>query len=80
MSIFSTINCFHLKKGLSSKRRDINKVILRAVSHIALLRCRLIYNQHYIYVYVKHKSVQRVDQVKEKRICHPRNRSHITVD
>ena len=26
------------------------------------------------------KSVKRVDQVKETRLCHPRNRSHITVD
>ena len=36
---------------------ELNKVILRAVSYIVLLRCRLIYNQHYapyehIYIYV----------------------------
>ena len=28
-------------------RREFNKVILRAVSHIVLLRCLLIYTQHY---------------------------------
>ena len=55
--IYMYINCFHLKKGLYSKHREFNKVILRAVSHIVLLRCRLIYNQHYapyehIYIYV----------------------------
>ena len=32
---------------IHSKRRELNKVILRAVSYIVLLRCRLIYNQHY---------------------------------
>ena len=32
-------NCFLLRKGLYSKRREFNKFILRAVSHIALLRC-----------------------------------------
>ena len=36
--------------------RELDKVILRAVSYIVLLRCRLIYNQHYapyehIYIY-----------------------------
>ena len=41
------VNCLHLKKSLYSKRRELNKVILRAVSYIVLLRCRLIYNQHY---------------------------------
>ena len=41
------VNCFHLKKGSYSKRREFYKVILCAVSHIVLLRCRLIYNQHY---------------------------------
>ena len=37
----------YLRKSLHSKRRELNKVILRAVSYIVLLRCRLIYNQHY---------------------------------
>ena len=46
-----------LKKSLYSKRRELNKVILRAVSYIVLLRCRLINNQHYapyehIYIYI----------------------------
>ena len=55
--VFQSINCHHLKKGLYSKRRESNKFILRAVSHIDLLRCRLIYNQHYapyehIYIYM----------------------------
>ena len=50
-------NFFHLKKSLHSKRRELNKVILRAVSYIVLLRCRLIYNQHFapyehIYIYM----------------------------
>ena len=40
-------NCFHLKKSLYSKRRELNKVILRAVSYIVLLRC-------YIYSYMLH--------------------------
>ena len=57
MYIYITINCFHLKKGLYSKRREFNKVILRAVFHIVLLRCRLTNNQHYapyihIHIYV----------------------------
>ena len=35
----------------------LNKVILRAVSYIVFIRCRLIYNQHYapyehIYIYI----------------------------
>ena len=37
-----------MNKGLYTKRREFNKVILRAASHIVLLRCRLIYNQHYV--------------------------------
>ena len=42
--------------GLYSKRREFDKIILRAVSHIVLLRCQLIYDQHYapyehIYLY-----------------------------
>ena len=50
-------NCFHLKKGLYSRRREFNKVMLRAVSHIVLFSCRLIYSQHYapyehIYTYI----------------------------
>ena len=45
--VFQSINCFHLKKGLYSKRREFNNFILRAVSHIVLLRCRLTY----IYIY-----------------------------
>ena len=39
------------RKGLYSKRREFNKVILRAVSNIVLLSCRLIYiyeNIHYL--------------------------------
>ena len=57
MQVYLYIYGFHLKKGLYSKRREFNKVILRAVSHIVFLRCRLIYNQHYapyehIYIYV----------------------------
>ena len=57
--IILLFNCFHLKKGLCSKRREFNNVILRVVSHVALLRCRLLYNQHYepyvhtcIYIYI----------------------------
>ena len=50
-------NYIHLKKSLKSKRCDLNKVILRAVSYIVFIRCRLIYNQHYapyehIYIYI----------------------------
>ena len=46
-----------MKKSLHSKRRELNKVILRAVSYIVLHRCRLICNQHYapyehIYIYI----------------------------
>ena len=41
--IYELFNCFHLRKGLYSKRRKFNKVILHAVSRIVLLRCRLIY-------------------------------------
>ena len=53
----SLLIVFHLRKGLYSKRSEFNKFILRAVSHIVLLRCRLIYNQHYapyehIYIYI----------------------------
>ena len=50
--VFSAVNYIHLKKSLYSKRCDINKVILRAVSYIVFIRCRLIYNQHYIYIYI----------------------------
>ena len=54
--VFQSFNCFHLRKGLYWKRREHNNVILRAVSLIALLRCRLIYSQQYapyehIYIY-----------------------------
>ena len=42
-------NYIHLKKSLYSKRCDLNKVILRAVSYIVFIRCRLIY----IYIYVR---------------------------
>ena len=46
-----------VEKSLHSKRRELNKVTLRAVSYVVLLRCRLIYNQHYapyehIYIYI----------------------------
>ena len=55
--VFQSINCFLPRKGLFSKRRELNKLILRAVSHVVLLRCRLIYNQHYapyehVYIYI----------------------------
>ena len=54
---FQQFNYIHLKKSLYSKRCDLNKVILRAVSYIVFIRCRLIYNQHYapyehIYIYI----------------------------
>ena len=45
--VFQSFSCFHRKKSLHSKRRELNKVILRAVSYIVLLRCRLIYSLHY---------------------------------
>ena len=48
---FSAINCFHLKMGFYSKRREVNKVILRAVPYIVLLRCRLIYRYVDIYIH-----------------------------
>ena len=44
---FSRLNCYNLKKGLCPKRCESNKLILRAVSIIVLLRCRLIYDHHY---------------------------------
>ena len=47
--VFQSFNCFQLRKGLSSNHREFNKVILRAVFHIVLLRCRLMHI--YIYVY-----------------------------
>ena len=55
--VFQSFNFFHLRKGLYSKRREFNKFILRDVFHIVLIRCRLIYDQHYapyehIYIYI----------------------------
>ena len=41
--VFQSFNCFQLRKGLSSNHREFNKVILRAVFHIVLLRCRLMH-------------------------------------
>ena len=54
--VFQSFNCFHLKKSLHSKRRELNKVIY-VLSYIVLLRCRLIHSQHYatyehIYIYM----------------------------
>ena len=52
----SFIYIIHDVSSLQAKRRELNKVILRAVSYIVLLRCRLIYNQQYapyehLYIY-----------------------------
>ena len=47
----SSFNCFHLRKGLYSKRHKFCNVILHAVSHIVLLRCRLIYIYVCVYTY-----------------------------
>ena len=67
------IKQIHLRKGLYSKRREFNKVILRAVSHIVLLRCPLIHNQHYalyehthIYIYISMKNKAVSKAMREK--------------
>ena len=40
-------------KSLHWKRRELNKVILRAVSYIVLLRCQLIYiYMHTLHAYI----------------------------
>ena len=41
--VFQSFNCFYLKKGQYPKCRELNQFSLRAVSHIVLLRCGLIY-------------------------------------
>ena len=49
---FQQFNYIHLKKSLYSKRCDLNKVILRAVSYIVFIRCRLIYIHIHTYIFL----------------------------
>ena len=48
---FLWFNCLHLGKGLCSKRREINRLIIRAMSIIAFLRCRPMYIYMCVYIH-----------------------------